>query len=80
MRLSALFDAGYAVPLPSSAQLLTEVAARLSVLSSRSYITHRHAQPLAGGARVCPGAGKRNRTPNLLITIQLLYQLSYAGL
>ncbi len=25
------------------------------------------------------GAGKRTRTPNMLITIQLLYQLSYAG-
>ncbi len=26
------------------------------------------------------GAGKRTRTPNMLITIQLLYQLSYAGM
>ena len=25
------------------------------------------------------GAGKRTRTPNMLITIQLLYRLSYAG-
>lgn len=26
------------------------------------------------------GAGTRNRTPDLMITNQLLYQLSYAGL
>ena len=26
------------------------------------------------------GAGKRTRTPNMLITIQLLYRLSYAGI
>ncbi len=26
------------------------------------------------------GAGKRTRTPNMRITIPLLYQLSYAGL
>ena len=25
------------------------------------------------------GAGKRNRTPDLLITNELLYQLSYSG-
>lgn len=52
VRLTALFDAGYAFPLPSSARLMAEVAARLSVSSSRSYITHRHAQPLAGFPRL----------------------------
>ena len=31
-------------------------------------------------ARPRPGAGKRTRTPNMLITIQLLYRLSYAGI
>ena len=48
VRLTALFDAGYAFPLPSSARLMAEVAARLSVSSSHSDNTHRHVQPLAG--------------------------------
>ena len=34
---------------------------------------------LARVARVLDGAGEMNRTPDLLITNELLYQLSYTG-
>jgi hypothetical protein len=37
------------------------------------------AQQCADGKRACNGAGSRIRTDDLLITNQLLYQLSYAG-
>lgn len=36
-------------------------------------------RPRRSGAFARDGAGKRNRTPDLLITNELLYRLSYTG-
>jgi hypothetical protein len=44
------------------------------------FISKNRKPPNIGGFQsIYPGAGGRNRTPDLLITSQLLYQLSYAS-
>ncbi len=65
-----LFGGQSRVLLPA---LQAQPLSRLTT-QSRSHISQRQAR-----TNLLPGAGARTRTADLLITNQLLYQLSYAG-
>ena len=68
-------------PAPDPEQSVTSVLMAVNgsepAVESRS--TKRNCSVNSRRVKACNGAGNRARTDDLLITNQLLYQLSYAG-